>query len=138
MKFFYHLGDLSKKDNYLISNCLYECYKDLNSEDSSGNKNWLKAVIYLFESNGFELNNLTDYLELDQQTVLKKVKQNLCKIYEEYFFEAVKDSNRLSPIYNKIKSAYKEEGYSSIIKTGQPSLSLECQHIASQLNMEDD
>ena len=90
----------------------------------------------MFESNGFQLSNLTDYLELDQQTVLKKVIQNLCKIYEEYFFEAVKDSNRLSPICNKIKSAYKEEEYSSIIKTGQPSLSLESQHIASQLNME--
>ena len=113
MKFFHHLGDLSKKGNYLISNCLYECYKDLYSSDSSGNKSWLKAVIYLFESNGFQLSNLTDYLELDQQTVLKKVKQNLCKICEEYFFEAVKDSNRLSPIYNKIKSAYKVEEYLS-------------------------
>ena len=92
---------------------MYECYKDLYSSDSSGNKNWLKAVIYLFESNGFQLSNLTDYLELDQQTVLKKVKQNLCKIYEEYFSEAVKDSNRLSPIYNKIKSAYKVEEYLS-------------------------
>ena len=81
--------------------------------DSSGNKNWLKAVIYLFESNGFHLSNLTDYFELDQQTVLKKVKQNLCKIYEEYFFEAVKDSNRLSPIHNKITCAYKEEEYLS-------------------------
>ena len=93
---------------------LYECYKDLYSADSSGNKNLLKkAVIYLFESNGFQLSNLTDYLELDQQTVLKKVKQNLCKIYEEYFFEAIKDSNRPSPINNKIKSAYKEEEYLS-------------------------
>ena len=62
MKFFYHLGDLSKKGNYL-------------------NKNWLKAAIYLFESNGFQLSNLTDYLELDQQLVLKKVKQNLCIRY---------------------------------------------------------
>ena len=89
MKFFYHLGDLSEKGNYLISNCLYECYKDLYSADSSGNKNWLKAVIYLFESNGFQLSNLTDYLELNKQAVLEKVEQNLCKIYEEYFFEAV-------------------------------------------------
>ena len=72
MKFVYHLGDLSKKGNHLISNCLYECYKDLFSADSSGNKNWLKAVTYLFESNGFQLSNLTDYLELDQQTVLKR------------------------------------------------------------------
>ena len=92
---------------------MYECYKDIYSADLSGNKNWLKAVIYLFESNGFQLSNLTDYLEVDQQTVLKKVKQNLCKIDEECFFEAVKDSNRLSPIYNKIKSAYKEEEYLS-------------------------
>ena len=92
---------------------MYECYKELYSADSSGNKNWLKTVIYLFESHGFQLSNLTDYPELDQQTVLKKVKQNLCKIYEEYFFEAVKDSNRLSPIYNKVKSAYKEEEYLS-------------------------
>ena len=115
MKFFYHLGDLSKKGNYLISNCLYECYKDLYSADSSVNKNWLKAVIYLSESNGSQLSNLTDYLELDQQKVLKNVKQNLCKIYEEYFFQAVKDSNRLSPMYNKIKSAYKEEEYLSEI-----------------------
>ena len=90
MNFFYHLGNLSEKCNYLTSNCLYECYKDLYSADSSGNKNWLKDVIYLFASNGFQLSNLTDYLELDQQTVLKKVKQNLCEIYEEYFFEAVK------------------------------------------------
>ena len=81
MKFFYHLGDLSRKGNYLISNCLYECYKDLYSADSSVNKNWLKAVIYLFESNDFQFSNLSDYLELDQQTVLRKVKQNLCKIY---------------------------------------------------------
>ena len=29
MKFFYHLGDLSKRGNYLISTCLFECYKDL-------------------------------------------------------------------------------------------------------------
>ena len=35
------------------------------------------------------------------------------KIYEEYFFEALKDSNRLSHICNKIKSAYKEEEYLS-------------------------
>ena len=100
-------------ENYLISDCLYECYKDLYSADSSVNKNWLKAVIYLFESNAFQLSNLTDYLELDQQTVLKKAKQNLCKIYEEYSFEAVKDSNRLSPIDNNIKSAYKEDEYLS-------------------------
>ena len=60
MKFFYHLGDLNKKGNYLISNCLYECYKDLYSADSSVNKNWLKAVIYLFESNGFQLSNLPE------------------------------------------------------------------------------
>ena len=71
---------------------MYECYKDLYSADSSGNKNWLKAVIYLFESNGFQLSNLADYLELDQQTVLKKVKQNLYKIDEEYVFEAVNPS----------------------------------------------
>ena len=109
MKFFYHLGDLSKKSNYLISNCLYEFYKDLYSADSCGNKNRLKAVIYLFKSHSFQLSNLTDYLELDQQAVFKKVKQNLCEIYEKYFVEAVKASNRLSPIYNKIKSAYKEE-----------------------------
>ena len=34
-------------------------------------------------------------------------------MYEEYFFKAVKDSDRLSPIYNKIKSAYKEKEYLS-------------------------
>ena len=132
MKFFNHCGDLSKSGNYLISTCLYECYKDLYSADSSGNKNWLKAVIYESnEHNGFLLSDLTDYLELDQQTVfLKKVKQNLCKIYEEYCFEAVKDSNRLSSIwiYNKIKSAKKKKNIylkPPVINTGQPLQSLE-------------
>ena len=43
MKFFYRLGDLSTKGNYLISNCLYECYKDLYSADSSGNKKLIKS-----------------------------------------------------------------------------------------------
>ena len=65
MKFFYYLGNLSKKVNYLISNCLCECYKDLFSADSSGNRNWIKAVACLFESNGFQLSNLADYFELD-------------------------------------------------------------------------
>ena len=91
VKFFYHLGDLSKKGNYyLISNSLYECYKDLYSADSSGNKNWLKAVIYLFKSNGFQLRNLTYYLEHDQQTAFKKLKQYFCKLCEEYFLKQLK------------------------------------------------
>ena len=92
----------------------------------------------MFESDGFQLSSLTDYFELDQQTVFKKVKQNLCKIYAEYFFEAVKDSNRLSPIHNKIKSAYEEEEYlSETTYHKYRSASLEFQQVASQLNMED-
>ena len=55
MKFFCHLGDLSKKGNYLISNCLYECYKDIYAADSSVNKNWLKAVIYSIAEKCFDI-----------------------------------------------------------------------------------
>ena len=58
--------------------------------DSSGNKNWLKAVIYLFESTGFQLNNLTDYLELYQQTVLKKVKQNYVRFMRNISLKQLK------------------------------------------------
>ena len=52
---------------------------------------------------------------MDENIVIKKLKDKLRQLYENHFYHQIEVSKKLKPLYSKIKKEYKEESYISRI-----------------------
>ena len=103
IKYFLHLKDLVVKGNKVIEDGITESINLVRNRHEC----WLAAVLFIFKTAGidFDLNQL---LMLENENIIKEVKDKCRHMFEDKFFNEIRNSSRLL-IYQDLKKKFEIE-----------------------------
>ena len=110
IKYFLHLKDLVVKGNKVIEDGITESINLVRNHHEC----WLAAVLFIFKTVGidFDLNQL---LMLENEDIIKEVKDKCRRMFEDKFFNEIRNSSRLL-IYQDLKKKFEIEPYINEVK----------------------
>ena len=110
IKYFLHLKDLVVKGNKVIEDGITESINLIRNCHEC----WLAAVLFIFKTVGidFDLNQL---LMLENEDIIKEVKDKYRRKFEDKFFNEIRNSSRLL-IYQDPKKKFEIEPYINKVK----------------------